>query len=84
LVSVSSHLSAAFLIVFFLLLRCVELALCRVVEVPDSEALVNCFDVVDAAKEATTRDSEKSRTRFCAHSREVGEGGREGAHLPTA
>jgi hypothetical protein len=55
-----------------------------VVEVPDSEALVNCFDVVDAAKEATTLDAEKSRTRFCAHSREVGERGREGGYLPEA
>jgi len=51
----------------------VNLINCKVVEVPDSEALVNCFDVVDITKEAAVNDSnlEKCRTRFCAHSREV-------------
>jgi len=53
--------------------RCVNLIHCKVVEVPDSEALVNGFDVVDVTKEAAANDSntEKCRTRFCAHSREV-------------
>lgn len=56
--------------------RCVELVHCRVAEVPDTESLVNGFDVIDCAKEAATDNAEKIRTRFCAHSREVGCGTR--------
>ena len=44
----------------------VNLLRCAVENVDDTEASVNCFDVVH-----NTLDKDKSRTRFCAHSREV-------------